>query len=309
MRSLAPFYPQKRDLAQPVGEAWLTARQCRITTGEFSGRDLQAAWCELPPEARGAGPSAAQDLPLLVKLIFPADKLSIQVHPDDGYASSHEGPGAQGKTEMWHVLAAEHGATLLLGLKPGTTDHAFRAALEAQNLEELFEKRSVQEGDTFFVPAGAPHTIGAGMVLCEIQQYSDLTYRVYDYGRLDASGAPRELHVEKALEVMRYGPSRAGKVKPLARAAGFSLLAASRYFAAERWEFPHPGEIPLSAGHFDLLVIGAGSGHFEWPDGEGAYKSGEAWFVPAGDAAFRVLPDEHTAVIRAYVPDLARLRA
>lgn len=311
VRSLAPFYPQKTNLAEPIGEAWLTGRGCHATSGTFRGRDLQGAWHDIPPSARGPRLAGVKNFPLLVKFIFPADKLSIQVHPDDAFAARHEqAAGGSGKTEMWHVLAAKPGAHLLLGAKPGTNKLTFREALVANKLEELLEKRSVQTGDTFFVPPGTPHTIGPGMVLCEVQQYSDLTYRVYDYGRVDAAGKPRELHIEKALEVMKFGQSQAGKVKPLARLAGVcSLLAACRYFAAERWEFPHPGEIPLSCAHFDLYIIVAGSGHFEWPEGDGAYQRGEAWFLPAAEGFIQVLPDERTSLICAYVPDLAELRA
>src|SRR5713226_6198198 len=102
---------------------------------------------------------------------------------------------------MWHILSAEPRAKVLVGLKPGTTKEKFLSALQKSSLEELFEDYPVQQGDTIFVPAGTPHTIGPGMVLCEIQEYSDLTYRVYDYGRVDATGKPRDLHVKKALEV------------------------------------------------------------------------------------------------------------
>jgi mannose-6-phosphate isomerase len=310
-RSLAPFYPQKKNLPEPIGEAWLTGRHCRVTTGHFSGRDLQSVWREMAESGRGPRLAEVRDFPLLVKFIFPADKLSIQVHPDDDYAAHHEqAAGGRGKTELWHVLAAEAAAQLLLGVKPGTDKQKFRGALAANTLEELFEKYSVKSGDSFFVPAGTPHTIGPGMVLCEVQEYSDLTYRVYDYGRVDASGKARALHVEKALDVMRFGATKAGKVQPLARAGGAcSLLAACRYFAAERWEIPRPGEIPRDAGHFDLYIIAAGSGHLEWAEGEGAYQRGEAWFVPAASGRVQVLPDEPTTMIRAYVPELAELRA
>src|SRR5262249_36534216 len=154
--------------------------------------------------------------PLLVKFIFPADKLSIQVHPDDAYASRHErAAGGSGKTEMWHVVSAGPQARILLGLKEGVSRKEFLAALERKTLEELFQAQSPEERDTFFIPAGIPHTIGPGMILCEVQQYSDLTYRVYDYGRLDAHGKPRQLHLEKALEVIRFGHPPVGRVRPL----------------------------------------------------------------------------------------------
>src|SRR5437899_11787101 len=106
---------------------------------------------------------------------------------------------------MWHVVSSEPGALVLVGLKPGATKEKFLRALQENTLEGLFVPHPVQAGDTFFVPAGTPHTIGPGMVLCEVQEYSDLTYRVYDYRRVDAQGKPRELHIKKALDVIQFG--------------------------------------------------------------------------------------------------------
>ncbi len=310
-RSLAPLYPARTNLAEPVGEAWLTGRQCRVLTGPFAGRSLDAAWREMPSSWRGTRFAGAREFPLLVKFIFPEDKLSIQVHPDDAYAERHEqAAGGRGKTEMWHVVSAEPGAELLLGMKPGTEKQRFLAALAAHRLEELFEKRAVRSGDTFYVPAGTPHTIGPGMVLCEVQEYSDLTYRVYDYGRVDASGKPRELHVEKALAVMNFDKPAGGKVRPLPLPGGSrSLLAACRYFAVERWEICGPGETQSHPAYFDVYVFLSGAGELEWQEGGAEYRRGEAWFVPAAQGRVRLLPAEKTAMLRAYVPELAELRA
>src|SRR6476646_6327547 len=174
-RSLAPLYPDKSDLAEPIGEAWLSDVNCRIATGAFTGITLADAWREMPAEWRGTMFAEPPDFPLLAKFIFPTDKLSIQVHPDDTYAAEHEkAAGGRGKTEMWHIVAAKPDASLLLGLKPGTTKDAFLAALEN-------------------------HT-----VVFEAQEYSELTYRVYDYGRVDRFGKPRELPLEKALAVTNF---------------------------------------------------------------------------------------------------------
>src|SRR5260370_36678411 len=143
---------------------------------------LGEAWAEMPAEWRGTRLASVENFPLLVKFIFPNDKLSIQVHPDDAYASVHEqAAGGRGKTEMWHAVSAESGACVLVGLKPGVDKEKFLRSLAAHTLENLFQAHEVKAGDTFFVPAGTPHTIGPGMTLCEVQEYSDLTYRVYDY--------------------------------------------------------------------------------------------------------------------------------
>src|SRR5262245_27067094 len=176
---------------------------------------LGEAWRYMPPEWRGERCAATQDFPLLVKFIFPTDKLSIQVHPNDEYASKNEAAaGGRGKTEMWHVVSAEPNAQVFIGLKPGTRKQEFTAAIGKRGLEALFERHSLVARETCFIPAGIPHTIGPGMILCEVQQYSDLTYRVYDYGRVDGSGKPRELHIEKALEVIQFEHPAIARMRP-----------------------------------------------------------------------------------------------
>lgn len=274
---------------------------------------MSEAWKEMPEAWRGARLASREQFPILLKFIFPKDKLSVQVHPDDAYAAAHEqAAGGRGKTEMWHALSAEPGAQVLVGLKPGVDRRKFCDALDKHKIEGLFETYSVHARDTFFIPAGTPHTIGPGMVLCEVQEYSDLTYRVYDYGRADSSGKPRELHVRKALEVMRYGSTDGGKVRPVAlegTAPKRTLLAACRYFAAELWESSEPFEMNTGAEHFDLLTILAGHGKFAWPGDAVDYWSGTCWFKPATLERLSIRPNETTALLRAYVPDLAALRS
>ena len=312
-RSLAPLFPEKSNLTEPLGEAWLTGVDCKIATGPFAGKTLGAAWREMPLEWRGTRLSATADFPILVKFIFPNDKLSIQVHPDDAYAASHEqAAGGRGKTEMWHAVSAEPGAQVLVGLVPKARAQHFLKAIETQTLEHLFVHWRVQTGDTFFVPAGTPHTIGPGMVLCEVQEYSDLTYRVYDYGRVDAHGKPRELHIEKALDVIDFGRPISGKTSRIhlpGHGMQNSLLTACRYFATERWEITAPIEALSDSGHFDLLVILTGSGNFTWGSAPATYQSGECWLIPAGLGKFSVNPSEPSKLLRTYVPNLAALRA
>jgi len=307
-RSLAPLYPEKTNLTEPIGEAWLTGLGCKLATGPFAGRDLRAAWETMPPEWRGTRLAAVSEFPILAKFIFPKEKLSIQVHPDDAFAQRHEtAAGGRGKTEMWHVISAEPGAQLLLGTKPGVSKEAFAEALAAGTLEEPLQSWPVRPGDTFFVPARTPHTIGGGMILCEIQQYSDVTYRVYDYGRVDAHGKPRELHIDKALAVINFGRSAGGRVSALPlRAEGMKrfLLSACRYFASERWELASPAATQKHPEHFDVFVILSGRGTFAWDHGAAGYRRGEAWLIPAALGRLRVTPNELTTLLRTYVPDL-----
>jgi mannose-6-phosphate isomerase len=312
-RSLAPLYPEKSNLAEPLGEAWLTDVDCRIASAPFEGKTLGEAWREMPAAWRGTRLDSCTDFPLLVKFIFPKEKLSVQVHPDDNYAQAHErAAGGRGKTEMWHVVSAEPAAQLLLGLKPGSDKDKFLAALASRTVENLFLSHSVHAGETFFVPAGMPHTIGANMIVCEVQEYSDLTYRMYDYDRVDAHGQPRELHLEKALQVTQFAGSRGGKVPPLPLSAGPMrkiLLCACPYFATERWEFQATVQTETIADQFELFVVLEGTGSIHWQGAPLSYCRGQCWFVPASLGRFSLQPEQSTSVIRTYVPDLAELCA
>jgi mannose-6-phosphate isomerase len=173
--------------------------------------------------------------PLLVKFIDASAKLSVQVHPDDSYAAQYEG-GKLGKTEFWYILATEPASTIVHGFKAPTSSTQVRRAIEQVELEELLHEEMVAAGDVIFVPAGTVHAIGSGVILYEVQEYSDITYRMYDYGRLTAVGAPRELHVERSLDVSHYDVSPQVKAQPVQLAGGQGhedrCLIACRYFVA-----------------------------------------------------------------------------
>ena len=318
--SLAPLFPEKTNLSEPLGEAWLTGVDCRIATGPFAGKTLGEAWAEMPAAWRGSLFPEPSDFPLLVKFIFPKEKLSIQVHPDDAYAAIHEkASGGHGKTEMWHAVSAESGGQVLIGLKPGVDKQKFVAALEAHTVEELFLVHPVRSGDTFFLPAGTPHTIGPNMIVCEVQEYSDLTYRVYDYDRVDAQGKPRELHIDKAIRVMNFQSKQNFKTKRLLLEredmdlaiddGGGSLLAACKYFAAARWDISRGQKRFSAEGNpaFSLNVFLSGGGRLVWREGSSTYAAGECWFLPAELEEFSVVPYEATSILEAYVPDIRSL--
>jgi mannose-6-phosphate isomerase len=310
-RSLAPLYPEKSNLPEPIGEAWLTGVNCKVVSGPFEGKTLGEAWREMPPEWRGTRFTEPGDFPLLVKFIFPNDKLSIQVHPNDAYAASHEkAAGGRGKTEMWHAVYAEPQASVLIGLDPKVDEKKFIQAIEKHTLEDLFFHWRVQPGDTFFVPAGTPHTIGPGMVLCEIQEYSDLTYRVYDYERVDAKGRPRELHIQKALEVIQFGRpvgAKTHRIRLGARGSDVSLIAACRYFATELWKVSAATEVSTNAEHADLFVVLTRDGTFTWGTGSAKFQSGECWLIPAGLNKLTVDSGSASKMLKTYVPDITAL--
>ena len=186
-----------------LGESWeLSVREgdvSRVENGALCGKDL----FELIDEYGDAltGGFGAADFPLLVKLIDAADDLSVQVHPDDEYAAKVEND--RGKTEIWYILDADEGARIVCGLRQGVTPEELSAALRSGDPSGVLNYIPVRAGECYFIPAGLAHAIGKGVLIAEVQQNCDLTYRLYDYGRLGKDGKPRELHVEKGLEVLK----------------------------------------------------------------------------------------------------------
>ena len=307
-RKLDPLFSQEAQLREPIGEVWLTGNDCRFADGPFAGRTLGEVWRAMPPEWAGRRMGKDGPFPLLVKFIFPDDKLSVQVHPGDDYARRHEtAAGGMGKTEMWYAVAARPGAEVMVGFKPEATPEGFRRAIVEGRAEEYLERIPVRAGDAIFVPAGTVHTIGPGLVLCEIQEHSDLTYRVYDYNRVTAEGKPRELHIEKALEVMNFGEQRCGKLEPIQVKGGpveETYFVACRYFAAEKWAFSERIRAKTTSEHFDLLIILEGAGQFECDGTAARYAPAQAWLIPAALDAYEIKPMRRTALLRTYVPDI-----
>jgi mannose-6-phosphate isomerase len=307
-RNLSPLFPDQSHESEPIGEAWLTGNQCRFATGEFAGRTLGEVWPHLPEAWTGSRLRGHARIPLLVKFIFPDEKLSVQVHPDDSYAEQHEAAnGGIGKTEMWYVVAARGGANLRIGLRPEVTLESFRRAIVDGAVEECMERLPVRAGDAVFVPAGTVHMIGPGVVLCEIQQQSDITYRIFDYDRVAADGKPRALHIREALDVIRFGEQSGGRCDPVQITHGAvteTFFAACRHFATERWDFRERAAAATSPEHFDLLIFLDGKGRIEFAGGAEVYEPAQVWLLPAALGAYQLVPESPTTLLRAYVPDL-----
>lgn len=308
-RTLAPLFPAKQSLREPIGEVWLTGDDCRFADGPFAGERVRDAWPRMDDNWAGKRARHDQPFPVLVKFLFPNDKLSVQVHPDDEYASRHEAAaGGIGKTEMWYVVSARAGAEVRAGLKPGVTKGSFRRAIADDTAEEMLERIPVGAGDTIFVPAGTVHSIGAGMVLCEIQQNSDITYRVFDYRRLDAHGKPRELHIEKALDVMRFGKQHAGKITDSDRGGEIqrtATLVECPHFTVVEQAFQKATCI-TGGERLEVLVAIEGSGavHSDRGSWSAEYSRAQTWLIPSALREITLTPKEPTRILRVTAPSL-----
>ncbi len=224
--------------SEPIGEAWLVYAENRVSGGPYAGRTLQEVADELGAALLGSRSVSRYDnqVPLLAKLIDAAEPLSVQVHPDDAYAKRVEPEsGHLGKSEAWYVLRAQPGSSIIWGWKRSVSDREVRDAARSGTLEPLVQHVPVQAGDVVYNPAGTVHALGAGILIYEIQQSSDLTYRLYDYGRKDTNGKPRELHLDKALEVARLEKGGAAKVTPRVLSDTVTELVATPHFVLERW--------------------------------------------------------------------------
>ena len=276
-RGLQPWY-SSTGTTELVGEAWLTGPQCVVETGSFAGRTLASVGSELGGE-----------FPLLVKLLFPAEKLSVQVHPDDAQAQALG--ETRGKTECWYVLEAEPGAVVALGLKDGVDVAQVKAAVTDGTMESLMEWVSVSVGDMLFVDAGTVHAIAPGVVLLETQQTSDVTYRLYDYGR------PRELHLEKGLQVIKT-KTAAGKIAPRMM-NGFTRLIEKKYFVVDRFDVA-AGELRVAIDGAGCLVGLSGGALVRWSGVEVELKVAQAVVAPAGEVT--VVTDSGASFMRCVAP-------
>jgi len=272
-RDLRPIYTRVVG-KEPIGEAWLTGDECRVANGPFSGTSLSDLCRRFGRELIGQAPLQPDRFPLLTKFLFPHDKLSVQVHPDD--AGARELGQPCGKTECWYVAKCLPGAQVGLGLKPGVGKPEFEAAILANCAENLLNWVDLNSGDLIYVDAGTVHSIGPGSILIETQQNSDTTFRLYDFGR------GRELHIEQGLRAMRES-TNAGKVSPRT-IDGHDLLVASPCFVVEHFAITKPLTLAAAPGRTSAQVLVAveGCAVVEWEGGQPvSFNRGEAVVIPA----------------------------
>ena len=285
-------YGKETDL-NLVAESWEVSchknGESIIENGVYKGKTLTSVLNE-NSDYKGDNAKKFEKFPLLIKLIDANDKLSIQVHPDDEFANDNEN-GEYGKTEVWYIASAKENAKLIYGFNRDIDKNEYKQAILENRLQEILNFVPVKKGDVFFIPAGLVHAICDGILICEIQQNSDTTYRVYDWGRVGADGKGRPLHIEKAVMVSRLKGEKN---------TGFSLkqeqigdnkvgtISECNYFKAYKYDMNE--EIVLNSGldSFETLTFLSGSGKISMSAHEEPFKMGQTYFIPAGSGEYKI---------------------
>jgi mannose-6-phosphate isomerase len=305
-QDLAPIYPNHR-FEQKIGEAWLSGDDCKVANGPLAGKTLAHLSEQFEREMVGGAARDVRRFPLLLKFLFPQEKLSVQVHPDDQQALRVGQPW--GKTECWYVAHARPGSQIGLGLKPGVTAQQLEDAIHQNRAEDLLNWINVFAGDMIYVAGGTVHTLGPGSIIVETQQQSDTTYRLYDYGR------PRELHLKDGIAAVKEN-ARSGKVVRPAPAPmngsknRHAPLVEAPYFVVDMFEAKEPFDLATrddsGKDSVQILVAVEGCGAIEAAGAEAVtIAKGDAVVIPASIGKFNVRPQWTLEFLRAYVPGMA----
>jgi mannose-6-phosphate isomerase len=300
---LSPIYPNHR-FEEKIGESWLTGDNSKVANGPLRGKSLAELSAQFGRTLVGEAANDPTRFPLLTKFLFPHEKLSVQVHPDD--EAAHRAGLPCGKTECWYVAHAKPGAQIALGLKPGVSRAQFEQAIHQQRAEELLNWINVFPGEMIYVAGGTVHTLGPGSIIVETQQQSDTTYRLYDYGR------PRELHLKEGLAAVKEIVSSGKVIRPAPTTINGtknrrSPLVAAPFFVVEMFELKEPQEFTTTDGaeksSVQILVAVDGCAVIEAQGIEPVtLAKGDAVVVPASISAFRVRPQWTGEFLRAALP-------
>lgn len=294
----------------PIGEVWTLADReessNEVLQGSFAGRLLRGLMLSERSALLGTSQASPSDtFPVMMKLLDSNRDLSVQVHPDRKSAE-RLGSGAEAKDEFWYILDARDGARVYLGLKPEVDAVTFAAKAATPDVVDLLQEFPVKRGDCLWVPAGTVHSIGGGITLVEVQQNSDTTYRIYDWGRKGLDGKPRTCHLEEALQAIDYESRAAGPVQGRPSNDGVNprtLLVETDQFGVELLSVHAPLE-HRTAGRAWIYLVLAGQGHLRADEVEGEWtlRRGETWLLPASLGHYRFeQPDGHFRLLRVEV--------
>jgi len=269
-----------------IGESWeISCRKeamSRVAIGPLQGKTLAELIRAYGSRLLGTQIPLDRDFPLLLKILDAQDVLSVQVHPEDEFAAQHE--NSTGKCEVWYVLKAKPGGKIIYGLKPGITRKNFSEALRRGTVEECLNYVEVQAGEVYPVSAGIVHALGAGVMVAEFQQNSDLTYRVFDWNRLDHEGNPRPLHVDKALQVIDFTSVTPPKIR--AGEEERKLLTENAYFSLEMLKVSGEKQMVSSGKTFLLGMVSKGRGDLVYQGQKFRINYGDSFMIPAGIGAY-----------------------
>ena len=259
-----------------------------VSTGSDKGLTLRQYIEKYGKAVLGTDCERFENFPVLIKLIDAKDNLSVQVHPDNEYAMRVE--GEYGKTEMWYIVDCDEGAELLYGFKHEISKEEFASRIADNTLLEVTNNVPVHKGDVFFIEAGTLHAIGKGILIAEIQQNSNTTYRIYDYGRVGKDGKPRELHVEKAKDVTRLAPAKQYPETPIEQHEGYTskLMASCEYFSASVLDIESSAELDADEKSFNHLLFLEGEGSVSDGRDSVPFKKGDSVFITAETGKYTV---------------------
>lgn len=297
-----------------IGESWevsaVPTSKSIVSNGEFAGRDLVSVVDEAPDEILGKAVSEKYNgqLPLLVKFIDSAKPLSIQVHPNDEMARREH--GKSGKTEMWYVIDAQPGSFLYAGFKQEITPEEYKRRIADGTITDVLAKHEVKRGDVFYLPAGRVHAIGSGILLCEVQQSSDVTYRIYDYNRPGLDGKPRELHTELAARALNFHVEEEYRTIYRDETNSANLIIDSPYFSVRVSSVTHPFHRNLlKYDSFVICVCMRGDCKIKMraTGDEIVLRSGNSCLIPAAIADYDVVPlDGSSTILDAFIDNMNR---
>lgn len=289
-----------------IGEGWMISDHpnglTEVVNGELAGSNLEQLRARFGAAWFGTknGNEPDRRFPLLIKLLDCNDDLSVQVHPNDHYGKLPQ--GELGKTEMWYILDAKPGAKIIYGLKPGVDRAQLAEAIEHGRVMDCLQEVPVEAGDAFYIPAGTVHALCAGVVVAEIQQNSDTTYRLYDYDRPGLDGKLRELHIEDSLNVIAYEGAGAARMKTDAvQPNEWLTIATSPYFIVQKGIVSsNKRELSTSRDSFVILVVCDGEGELSWSDGSQPIKAGQCFLLPANLGTYAL--EGNCTVLRTFLP-------